>query len=85
MQLFIEYNFALLKNLSAFQRVLELPLLVGLSRKSMICKPLRIPPAKALNGTTALHMVALQQGANILRVHDVREAIEVIRLWELMK
>jgi dihydropteroate synthase len=49
----------------------------------MICKPLGVKPSDALNGTTALHMVALQQGANILRAHDVREAMEVIQLWEL--
>jgi len=55
--------------------------LAGISRKSMICKPLGVNPKDALNGTTALHMVALQQGANILRVHDVKEAMEVIKLW----
>lgn len=81
----VEHNFALLKNLHVFRRVLDLPVLAGLSRKSMICKPLGIPPEKALNGTTALHMVALQQGASILRAHDVREAQEVIRLWELLE
>lgn len=79
----IEHNFTLLKNLHVFQDVLGLPLLVGLSRKSMICKPLNIKPSEALNGTTALHVLALQQGANILRVHDVREAMEVVRLVRL--
>lgn len=78
----LEHNFSLLKNLHVFHHVMDLPLLAGLSRKSMICKTLGVKPADALNGTTALHMVALQQGASILRVHDVREAIEVIRLWE---
>ncbi len=81
----VEHNYALLRNLSVFQNVLGLPVLAGISRKSMICKPLGIKPSEALNGTTALHMVALQQGANILRVHDVREAVEVIRLWELFQ
>ncbi|MBC7774331.1 MAG: dihydropteroate synthase [Phycisphaerae bacterium] len=81
----VEHNFSLLKNLHVFQNVLGLPILAGLSRKSMICKPLGIKPAEALNGTTALHMVALQQGSSILRVHDVREAVEVIRMWELVK
>lgn len=81
----LEHNFALLKNLHVFQNVLELPVLAGISRKSMICKPLGIKPGEALNGSTALHMVALQQGANILRVHDVREAMEVIQLWELTR
>jgi dihydropteroate synthase len=79
----VEHNFSLLKNLHVFQNVLNLPVLAGISRKSMICKPLGIKPAEALNGTTALHVVALQQGARILRVHDVREAVEVIQLWEL--
>lgn len=79
----VEHNFSLLKNLHVFQNVLDLPVLAGVSRKSMICKPLGIKPAEALNGTTALHVVALQQGARILRVHDVREAVEVIQLWEL--
>ncbi len=79
----VEHNFSLLKNLHVFQNVLDLPVLTGISRKSMICKPLAIKPAEALNGTTALHVVALQQGARILRVHDVREAVEVIQLWEL--
>jgi len=80
----VEHNYSLLKNLHVFQNVLGLPVLAGLSRKSMICRPLGIKPAEALNGTTALHMVALQQGACVLRVHDVREAVEVIRLWELV-
>ncbi len=80
----VAHNFALLKNLHVFQQVLGLPVLAGLSRKSMICKPLHVNPANALNGTTALHMVALQQGARILRAHDVREAIEVIKLWEML-
>lgn len=79
----VEHNYTLLKRMETFHNVLDLPILAGISRKSMVCKPLGIPPAEALNGTTALHMVALQHGANILRVHDVREAREVIRLWEL--
>jgi len=80
----LEHNFTLLKNLHVFPNVLELPLLAGLSRKSLICKTLNVSPAEALNGTTALHMLALQQGVNILRVHDVREARETIRLWEMV-
>jgi dihydropteroate synthase len=74
------HNFALLKNLSAFN-ILQCPLLVGLSRKSMICKTLGVKPADAINGTTALHVLALQNGAQILRVHDVKEAVEVVKLW----
>ena len=76
-----DQNFELLAGLSAF-RALGLPLLVGVSRKSMIWKTLGIDPSQALNGTTVLHMLALQGGANILRVHDVKEASECIRLWE---
>ncbi len=80
----VEQNYQLLRQLSTFSQVLGLPVLAGLSRKSMICKVLKVNPEHALNGTTALNMVALQQGANILRVHDVREAMEVIRLWEML-
>jgi dihydropteroate synthase len=79
----VEHNFALLGNLSLF-RGLGKPVLVGLSRKSMICKSLRVNADRALNGTTALHMAALQQGASILRVHDVKEAVETIRLFSLL-
>jgi dihydropteroate synthase len=81
----VEQNYTLLKHLHVFEKVLELPVLAGLSRKSMICKPLGISPENALNGTTALHMVALQHGARILRAHDVREAKEVIQLWQLLQ
>ncbi|MBK6903859.1 MAG: dihydropteroate synthase, partial [Saprospirales bacterium] len=73
----VAHNYELLKNLSTFQ-ILERPLLVGISRKSMITRVLGVSPAEALNGTTALHMVALQEGAKILRVHDVKEAVEVV-------
>ncbi len=78
-----EQNFELLSALSAF-KTLNAPLLIGLSRKSMIHKTLGISPDEALNGTTALHMIALKEGANILRVHDVREARECIQLWEAL-
>jgi len=74
-----EQNFELLRNLSSFKR-LGLPVLVGLSRKSMIYKTLAISANEALNGTTALNMFALLQGADILRVHDVKEAKETIEL-----
>lgn len=77
----VEHNYSLLKHLQTFM-MLEKPLLVGISRKSMICRVLEVPPHKALNGSTALHMAALLNGASILRVHDVAEAMEVIRLWE---
>lgn len=78
----VEHNYELLKKLHVF-KMLEVPILAGISRKSMICKVLKVNPEKALNGTTALHIVALQQGAKILRVHDVREAMECIRLFEM--
>lgn len=77
----IDQNFFLLKNLSYFQ-ILQVPLLVGISRKSMIYKTLSISPYEALNGTTALNMFALMQGANILRVHEVKEAKETILLYQ---
>jgi len=79
----LAHNYTLLRNLHIFSAVTGLPVLAGISRKSMIYRPLGITAAEALNGTSALHMVALQQGARILRVHDVREAVEVVRLWEL--
>lgn len=76
-----EHNFRLLQVLDSFA-FLELPLLAGLSRKSMVYKTLGLTPAEALNGTTALNMVALQRGARLLRVHDVKEARETIALFE---
>lgn len=79
----IDKNFQLLKSLRNFS-MLEKPMLVGLSRKATIYKTLNISPGEALNGTTALHMVALQNGANLLRVHDVKPAIEVIQLYQAM-
>jgi dihydropteroate synthase len=79
----VEHNYKLLYALHSFA-LLGKPVLVGLSRKSLICKPLKVNPEHALNGTTALHMVALQNGANILRVHDVKEALEVITLFQCL-
>lgn len=79
----VAHNFQLLSSLHRF-RGLGRPLLAGISRKSMICRPLNVDPEHALKGTTALHMVALQQGADILRVHDVKEAMEVIVLFRLL-
>jgi dihydropteroate synthase len=74
------HNFRLLKNLNLF-KILKAPVMVGVSRKSMINKTLNIKPNEALNGTTALNMAALMNGANILRVHDVKEAMETIQLY----
>ncbi len=76
----LEHNYELLKNLNYFS-ILEPPLLVGISRKSMIYKTLNKSPQEALNGTTALHFKALEGGADILRVHDVKEAKECIDLY----
>jgi len=73
-------NYTLLKNLAIFQE-LDCPILVGISRKSMICKCLNVSPENALNGTTALHFEALRQGAQLLRVHDVKQAKEVVKLF----
>ena len=77
----LEQNYQLLKNLNLLQQ-LDYPLLVGVSRKSMIYKLLDQSPAEALNGTTALNMYSLTKGANILRVHDVKEAVECVRLYQ---
>lgn len=79
----LEHNFALLNELATL-RILGRPVLAGISRKGMVWKILGTTPDQALNGTTALHMAALQQGANILRVHDVKEAMEVVKLWGMM-
>lgn len=80
----LEHNYQLLSDLEYF-RIFELPLLVGFSRKSMICKVLGVPPAAALNGTTVLNTIALTRGADILRVHDVREAREAIKIVGFFK
>ena len=79
-----EHNFQLLNQLQKF-RQFNKPLLVGISRKGMIWKTINGTPETALNGTTALHMAALDRGANILRVHDVKEAKECIDLFLALK
>ena len=75
----IDDNFKILKDLESFQS-LKRPIIVGLSRKSMIHKTLNITPEESLNGTSALNILALERGANILRVHDAKEAFECINL-----
>ncbi len=75
----IAHNFTLLKNLSVF-KMLQKPLLAGLSRKATVYKTLGITPEEALNGTTVLNTIALLNGADIIRVHDVKEAVEAIKL-----
>ena len=80
----LEHNYELLNQLEEFQ-IFNLPLLVGVSRKSMIYKLLGGGPEDALNGTTAIHAISLQKGANILRVHDVKAATEVVRIMAAMQ
>ena len=77
----IRQNFILLKHLKLLN-ILELPVLVGLSRKSTVYKTLGIEPEDALNGSTVLHTLAVGYGASILRTHDVKEAVETVRLWK---
>jgi dihydropteroate synthase len=79
----VDHNYQLLKKMETFQ-ILDCPLLTGVSRKSMINKVLNISPREALNGTTALHMVALMNGSQLLRVHDVKEAKQTVRLWQAL-
>ena len=79
----IAQNYELLNATEKLQ-ILDLPILIGLSRKSMITKTLGIDATSALNGTTALNMVALQKGASILRVHDVKEAVETVSLYQAL-
>jgi dihydropteroate synthase len=79
----IDHNYQLLANLSSFQ-LFELPILVGVSRKSMVQKLLNISSREALNATTVLHTIALQNGANLLRVHDVKQAMEAIAIMNKM-
>lgn len=81
----LEQNFELLERLGELHRLLPQPLLVGVSRKSMIYRSLGIAPEEALNGTTVLHTLALERGASILRVHDVAAAVEAVRLWQQLQ
>ncbi|MBV7441591.1 dihydropteroate synthase [Weeksellaceae bacterium TAE3-ERU29] len=80
----LEQNYKLLKNQKDFM-FNKYPILTGVSRKSMIFKLLNIKPEKSINGTTALNILALQNNAKILRVHDVKEAVECIKIWEMYK
>ena len=80
----LDHNYELMNHLEEF-RLFELPLLVGISRKSMIYKLLGTTPDEALNGTTALNTIALLKGAHILRVHDVKAATEAVRIVQKMK
>jgi dihydropteroate synthase len=78
----LRHNYLLLHELGLFA-ALGHPIMVGLSRKSMIYKSLQVTPGEALNGTTVLNTLALNNGARLLRVHDVKEAVEAIRLFSL--
>lgn len=80
----LDHNYELLAHLEEF-RLFELPLLVGVSRKSMIYKLLDTTPQEALNGTTVIDTICLLKGADILRVHDVRPAVETVRIVEAMR
>lgn len=79
----VSHNYQLLKHLDLFKK-LEAPILVGMSRKGMLYKPLGITAESALNATTAANTVALLNGASILRVHDVKEAVEAVKIVELL-
>ena len=79
----IAHNFELLNKLEIFQ-LLERPLLLGLSRKSMVYRSLGISPEESLNGSTVLHTVGLEKGAHIIRTHDVKETMQAIRLLEAL-
>ena len=79
----LEQNYEVLQKMELFQ-VLELPILAGFSRKSMVYKPLESSASEALNGTTVLNTIALSKGAKILRVHDVKEAVECVKLCSLL-
>ncbi|MBC8756523.1 dihydropteroate synthase [Kordia sp. YSTF-M3] len=80
----IAHNYTILKQLEVF-KMLDFPILAGVSRKSMIYKVLETSPQEALNGTSVLHTIALQNGASILRVHDVKEAMECVKLVGIMR
>lgn len=80
----VAQNYELLRNLAVFKQ-LGVPLLAGISRKSSIWRPLGITAAESLSATTALHLFALQQGADVLRVHDVTEAVQAVQLFDLLE
>ena len=80
----LDHNYELLNRLDSF-KVFQLPLMVGVSRKSMICKLLNIKPDDALNGTSVVNTLALMGGADILRVHDVSEAVEAVRILNMVR
>ena len=80
----IEHNYEILRKFEKFKK-LNLPILAGVSRKSMIYNLLNVTSEEALNGTTVANTISLLNGANILRVHDVKEAVECIRIYEMIR
>ncbi len=80
----LQQNYEVMSKLDLF-KIADLPILAGVSRKSMIYKLLRTTPDEALNGTTALNMIALSKGAKILRVHDVKEAVEAVKIFSSLQ
>lgn len=80
----VEQNYEMLRSLEIFPKQLNAPMLVGFSRKSLIKQPLGIDTESAMNGTTILNTIALMKGASIIRVHDVKAAAEVVKLWKLV-
>ena len=80
----LDQNYELLQKLNLF-KVLEIPILTGISRKSMLYKYLKTNPAEVLNATTVANTIALQQGTKILRVHDVKQAVETVKIVEKLK
>ena len=75
----LEHNYELIRNFDLLHQI-GFPVMIGISRKSIICKLLKVNPENALNGSTSLHTILLLKGANILRVHDVKEAVEIIKI-----
>ncbi|MGE5395307.1 MAG: dihydropteroate synthase [Candidatus Saccharibacteria bacterium] len=80
----LDHNYELLNRLDSF-KVFQVPLLVGVSRKSMICKLLQLKPEEALNGTSVINTLALMGGTDILRVHDVKEAVQAVRIFNMLR
>jgi len=80
----LEHNYDILRNMDRY-KALDFPILVGVSRKSMVCKVLKCNPPKALSGTIALNTLSLQMGADILRVHDVKDGVETVKIFNAFK
>ena len=81
----VTHNYELLEGIKLMSEVFDQPILAGLSRKSMLCKPLGITQEESLPATSAAHLIAIQNGARLLRVHDVKEAKQVLEIWNIYK